>query len=237
MSSKRAYIFGYNKSTGQVAKELIEEKLQLSIIVNDHESYDQAKYDGYIDVSEIDVTNDSLLEALNIAEDDYIVCVMENNHLNVFLTLSLRSLYPENIIVSLSDSVHTTQKLKMAGATKIIDLYKVSANRVFNILNKPVMTQLIERLFSTTEAFSFKEMFIPENSPLDGLLLNDFDFRPHNIILVGMIDRRVSDKFIFITSGIEHHFDKGDTLVCMGYNDDLNAFQTYLEGEESECQR
>jgi len=231
MQTKRAYIFGYGKSTHYVTQELIKEKLKLSIVVNDTDSYEKAIHDGYIDVILLDLTDDDLLEELQIQEEDYIVCVMEDNHLNVFLTLSLHDLYPNNVIVALSDSIHTTQKLKMAGASKIIDLYKVSANRVYNILHKPVTTQLVERLFSADEDFSFKEMYIPEKSPLDGVWVDGFDFTPHRIILVGMIDRRVSDKFIFITSGIEHHFDKGDTIVCIGYNNDLEAFERYIQGE------
>ena len=234
MSHRTAFMFGYHKSTYLVAQELLRESLHLSIIVNDESAFKEAKDDGYLDVTLLDITDDTLLESLNVSEEDYFICVMKDNHLNVFLTLSLHDLFPNNMIVALSDSIHTTQKLKMAGASKIIDVYNVSANRVYNILHKPVMTQLIEKLLSSDEEFSFKEMKIPENSALDGMLVDDFDFSKHNIILVGMIDQRLSDKFLFITSGLEHHFDSADTLVCIGYNDDLENFEAYLNRNKGE---
>ena len=232
MSHRTAFMFGYSKSTYFVAKELLRESLHLSIIVNDESAFEEAKNDGYLDVSLLDITDDTRLESLNVSEEDYFICVMKDNHLNVFLTLSLHDLFPNNMIVALSDSVHTTQKLKMAGASKIIDVYNVSANRVYNILHKPVTTQLIERLLSSDEIFSFREMEIPENSSLDGIMVEDFDFSKHNIILVGMIDRRLSNQFLFITSGLEHRFDKGDTIVCIGYNEDLEKFEAYMKGVE-----
>jgi len=221
-------MFGYDDSTYFVAKELLRESLHLSIIVNDEKAFEEAKSDGYLDVILLDITDDTLLESLNVNEEDYLICVMKDNHLNVFLTLSLHDIFPNNVIVALSDSLHTTQKLKMAGASKIIDVYNVSANRVYNILHKPVTTQLIEHLLSSEERFSFREMEIPKNSCLDGLMVDEVDFSNHQVILVGMIDRQLSEQFIFITSGLEHRFDTGDTIVCIGYNEHLEAFESYI---------
>lgn len=225
---QKAFMFGYSKNSAFVAQELQKERLHLSIILSERASYEEAKADGYVDISLIDMTDDEALEQLAIQEDDHIICMMEDNHLNVFLTLSLHALFPHTTILALSDSPHTTQKLQMAGASKIIDLYQVSANRLHNILNKPVTTKLIERLFSPEEDFSFKEMVIPKDSFLDKVMVDDFDFSQHKIILVGMIDLRLSEEFVFITSGLEHRFDSGDTIVCIGYNDDLEAFEKYI---------
>ena len=228
MSKKSAFMFGYSPKTVELANELSDEILHLFIVVESKHSYNKAIADGYSSVTLLDVTDDSKLEALNVAEEDYLICVMDDHYLNVFLTLSLHALYPKATIVALSDSPHTTQKLKMAGATRIIDLYQVSANRIHNILNKPVTTQLIERLFSADEDFSFKEMIIPTQSKLDGVMVDNFDFSKHGVILLGMIDNRLSNKFIFITSGLENRFDIGDTLVCIGYNKDLETFENYI---------
>jgi voltage-gated potassium channel len=227
MFNRKALMFGYSNTTRFLAENLAKELHYLVIIVNNEESYQAAKKAGY-KVKLLDITDDDVLEELEVEDDDYLICVMKDHYLNVFLTLSLHSLFPKTTIVALSDSYHATQKLKMAGASRIIDLYQVSANRIHNILTKPVATKLIERLFSPEEDFSFKEMEIPKNSLLDGMMVDDFDFSKHDIILVGMIDKRLSNQFIFITSGLENRFDIGDTLVCIGYNDDLIRFEEYI---------
>ncbi|KIM07357.1 MAG: hypothetical protein KU29_06880, partial [Sulfurovum sp. FS06-10] len=75
---------------------------------------------GYLDVTFLDITDDVLLESLNVNEEDYLICVMDNHHLNVFLTLSLHNIFPKTMIV--------------------------------------VLSELVERLVSSEEAFSFREM-------------------------------------------------------------------------------
>ena len=227
-SKKRAFMFGYSKSSSFVAQKLSNEVLHLTIVLSTQEACDKAHADGYIDVRKIDITDDEALEGLEVGEEDHLICVLEDNHLNVFLTLSLHALFPKTVIIALSDSFHTTQKLKMAGAKRIIDLYQVSANRLHNILHKPVTTKLVDRLLSPDEDFSFREMVIPENSVINGVMVDDFDFEPHKVILIGMIDKRLSNKFLFVTSGVENRFDSADTIVCIGFNEDLERFESFI---------
>ncbi len=224
-----AFLFGYSKRSIFITKELQKKGFNITIIVADLKSYEKAKEHGYLDIIKMDITDDEVLENLEVTPDDYLVCVMEDSHLNVFLTLSLRSIFPRNRIIALSDSFHVTQKLKMAGATKVIDLYQVSANRIYNILNKPIATKLISNLLSPEERLSIREIDIPEDSLLDNIKVDDFNFSRHGVILVGMIDRRLSNQFLFVTSGLEHCLDRGDMMVCIGYNDDLDRFEKYIK--------
>lgn len=232
MVNQQAFLFGYSKRSFFITKELQKKGFNIIIIVSDKTSYEIAKENGYRDVIKLDMTNDKALENLKVTEEDYLVCVMEDSHFNVFLTLSLRSLFPKSKIIALSDSFHVTQKLKMAGATKVIDLYQVSANRIYNILNKPIATKLISNLLSPEDKLSIKEINIPQDSFLDNIKVDDFDFSKHGIILVGMIDRRLSSQFLFVTSGLEHRLDRGDMMVCIGYCDDLDRFEKYISSSE-----
>ncbi len=225
---KRAFMFGYSKSSSFVAKQLSHENLHLTLVLSTTESYEKALDDGYIDIKQIDITDDEALKELEVKESDYLVCVLDDKHYNVFLTLSLHSLFPKTVIIALSDSIHTTQKLKMAGAKRIIDLYQVSANRLYNIMNKPVTTNLVDRLLSPNEEFSFKEIVIPTGSSIDGIMVDDFNFEEYKVIMVGMIDKRLSNKFLFVTSGVENRFDGGDTIVCIGYHEDLDRFERFV---------
>ncbi len=229
MANRQAFLFGYSKRSTFITKELRKNGFDIIIIVSDTQSFEKAKEHGYLDVIKIDMTDDNALENLQVTEDDYLVCVMEDSHFNVFLTLSLRSLFPISKIIALSDSFHVTRKLKMAGASKVIDLYQVSANRIYNILNKPIATKLIGNLLSPEENLSIREIDIPEDSLLDNIMVDDFDFSQHGVILVGMIDRRLSNQFLFVTSGLEHRLDRGDMMVCIGYNDDLDRFEKYVK--------
>jgi voltage-gated potassium channel len=224
----KIFIFGYSRRSFFLTKSLHLQEFKITIVVGNEKEYEDAKRAGFVDIVTIDMTNDEELSSLNAKLNDDLVCVMEDSHFNVFLTLSLHALYPKNRIIALSDSFHTTQKLKMAGASKVIDLYQVSSNRIYNILNKPVATHFIDSLLSFEDELSLREIVIPQTSFINEIMVDDFDFVEHKIILMGMVDRRLSEQFLFITSGLEHRLDRGDTLVCMGYNKDLDRFEKFI---------
>jgi len=233
MAKRSILLFGYGSHGKFIAKGLHEDGFNLKIVESKQEYYLQAKEDGFIDVEHMDVTSDSLLEALNPQHFEQLVCVMEDEHLNVFLTLSLRSLFKESYILSISDSLHTTKKLKMAGANKVIDLYEVSANKIYNILSRPVSTKILEGIVLDREGITFREMLIPEGSFLHGMMTDDADFSPYGILLIGMIDEELGHTFVFITTGINHKLDTGDTLVCIGPKEKLDIFEEEIKKEKS----
>ena len=234
MIKHRICIFGYGNHGKFIARGLNAEDFEVIIVEEFKENYKSAKNDGFENVLLMDVTNDDELKKISLDDDTQLVCVMDDEHLNVFLTLSLRSLYPNIYILSISDSINVTKKLKMAGANKVIDLYEVSANKIYNLLDRPVATQLLEEFVLNKNGITFKEMVIPQNSFLDGKMVDDIDFAKYGVLLVGMIDEEMGHSFVFITAGIEHKLDSGDTMVCVGYSDKLKEFEKLIYQKESQ---
>jgi len=226
------YIFGYGRASQSISQTLHRESFRLHFITTSEAEMMHAKGDGHLDVTLIDVTKDDELARLGVKEDDHLVCVMSDEHLNVFLTLSLRALFPDTQIIAISDSIHTTQKLQMAGATKIIDLHLMSANRIHNILQRPIATKILDDIIMKEEGISFKEMTIPSGSFLDGRVVDSIDFRDYGVLLVGIIDKELGNKFLFITNGIEHKLDCGDIIVCIGEAYDLQNFEKLIASNQ-----
>ena len=233
MESHNILLFGYGNHGKFIAQGLLDDGLTVKIVESDKDFYEQASKDGFTDIVFIDVTKDEALKALHPEKFEKIVCVMDDEHLNVFLTLSLHSLFKESYILSISDSLHVTKKLKMAGATKVIDLYEVSANKIHNILKRPVATKLLEGFVLEKEGIGFEEMIIPEDSFLVDLTTDEIDFSPYGVLLIGMIDEELGHSFIFITAGINHHLDAGDTIVCIGPRDKLDIFAEEIKKRET----
>jgi len=230
MNRAKVFLFGYGKFGKSIADTLISYGSTVSLVESNKELYLLAKKKGvFKDTFLIDATNDDDLERLPIEDDTQLVCVMDDEHLNVFLVLSLKALYPNNEILSISDSIYATRKLKMAGAKRVIDLYDISANRIHNILTKPIATRFLERFLDTNRLYSFKEIVIPEGSFLHGKMLQDIDFRRYGVIFIGMIDIELGNSFIFVTSGLSHKLDSGDIIVCIGKDEDLNRLEEIIK--------
>jgi len=229
---KNILLFGYGTHGKFIAQGLENDGFKVQVVECDEDFYSQALEDGFEKALKVDVTKDEDLETLNPQSYEQLVCVMDDEHLNVFLTLSLRSLFKESYILSISDSIHTTKKLQMAGANKVIDMYEVSANKIHNILNRPIATQLLEEFVIHKNGIGFREYVIPENSFLHGLMTDDIDLSEYGVLLVGMIDEELGNHFIFITAGVNHKLDSGDTIVCVGKYDELEAFGKFIREKE-----
>ncbi|MCF6205675.1 MAG: NAD-binding protein [Sulfurovum sp.] len=227
----RTLIFGYGNHGKHIAKGLFDDGYDIKVVEQDAHFYEQAQKDGFKAVL-IDMGNDDDLLQLHLNEYDQVVCVMDDEHYNVFLTLSLNALAPDLNIVAISDSIHVTHKLRLAGAKRVIDMYEVSASRIHNILHRPIATRLLKEFVVNKEGISFMEMEIPKGSFLHGKLTSEVDFSKYNVLLVGMVDFERHKGFEFVTAGHDHHLDEGDIIVCMGEVKDLQRFKTYIEKRE-----
>jgi len=232
MFENKIAIFGYGNHGKFIAQGLRNDGFEITLVESNKGFYKDAKADDFKHLFLIDITKDDDLKKLNLETFEQLVCVMDDEHLNVFLTLSLRSLFKDSYILSISDSLNVTKKLKMAGANKVVDLYEVSAYKIYNILEKPVATKLLESFVGNHDGITFKEMIIPKHSFLHGKMADDVDFSSYGILLMGMIDREKGNAFIFVTAGVAHKIDTGDTIVCIGLKEKLDAFEMLIKKKE-----
>jgi voltage-gated potassium channel len=230
---QKILLFGYGNHGKYIAKGLMKDGFNVQVVESSKTFYKNAHKEGFSNARRVDVTQDEALISLNPQKYSKLVCVMDDEHLNVFLTLSLRSLFKDSYILAISDSIHTTKKLQMAGANKVIDLYEVSANKIHNILNRPVATKLIEEFVVHKNGIGFKELIIPEKSFLDGLITDEIDLSIYGVLLVGLIDEERGHHFEFITTGISHKLDAGDTLVCIGEEEKLAEFEKLIKKDKA----
>jgi len=232
MFSKNILLFGYGNHGKYIAQGLVQDGFRVKVVESDKDFYKQAQNDGFKDAVYTDVTKDDALKALDPKSYEQLVCVMDDEHLNVFLILSLRSLFEDSYLLAISYSIHTTQKLHMAGADKVIDLYEVSANKIHNILNRPTATALLEEFVTHEKGIGFREILIPEDSFLDGLMTDEIDLSQYGVLLVGILDEELGNSFSFTTAGINHKLDSGDTLVCLGDDLVLDKFHSMIKQKE-----
>jgi len=230
VNKKDVLIFGYGRFGGSIAKSIREYGENVRVAVNSKEEYKKAREDK-IDVEMFNLESDESIAKLNIKEDLVLICAMDNNHENLFLSLSLRDLYTRSYIVSISDSIHVTDKLRMTGVNRVIDIYSISGNILKHILTIPVATKFLQGFINKSHDYIFKEIKIGKNSPLNGKKLSEIDFSKFNIIFIGMIDEELGNQFVFNTVGFDHKIDEGDIIVCVGKEQDIYRFKLECAGD------
>ncbi len=224
-------IFSFSKTAIQIAKILREKKYHIIIVEQNILLVKQAVELGY-EVKSVNLMEDHNIIDLGIVTDDNIkafFCVHDDNNINLFVTLSVRNLNKQLKIISVSSSSSNNKTMLLAGANKVINPYEIGALRIFRLLHKPYILDVLDNILFSESNIEVAELTIPENSTFDGVYLDDLDIaEKYNLVILGIQDKEISDKFIFYSNGINHKIDADDTLVVLGFKKDLESLKSLI---------
>ena len=225
METVEVIVFGFGKFGKAIALSLAKaEFTKVQVAVTNKEEFESANLEG-LNVVFFNLESDKSIMQLEIAEETKLSCALNNNRENLFLTLTLRELFRKSHIMAVSDSNHLSDKLRLAGVNRVIDIYNMSANLLMNILDKPVATKFMQGFINKSHDYSFAEITIGPKATLINQYLDMINFKSYNIIFLGMVDREKGTQFYFGTIGISHKIKEGDTLVFVGKSEDIEEFK------------
>lgn len=225
LNKKNVFLFGYGSFGRQLYKNLSASGHKIKVISANEDFIRQATLDN-IEVININIKRNEDIKALNIdQEHDLLYCAMNKTANNLFLVLTLRTLYPKSNIISISNSTENTRKLKYAGANSVIDLYEATSRRVVNMLTKPAVTQALDEIIYKQNSLKMAEIELPQESMFDGQFVKDIEFKAMGVILIAIIDRELGHELIFIDHRVNHKLDAGDVLVVVGEKENISKLQ------------
>lgn len=127
---KKIFFFGYTDKSRYLCQKLHEVGIEVSIYEVDDERYKEAKGDGFSSVILIDEQS----SITSNIKGSIAVCAMDEEALNVYYAITLRSNGFESEIIALSDSKEDNRKLLLAGVSKIFDMYEESASQFIELI-------------------------------------------------------------------------------------------------------
>jgi len=220
-------LFGYGSFGRQLYKNLSSMGHQIKVVTS-LEEHENSVDDG-VEILKINIKRNDDILSLGINPDvDMLYCSMNKTANNLFLVLTLRTLFPHANIIAISNSFENTRKLKYAGANSVIDLYEATSRRIVNILTKPAVTRALDEIVYNQNDLKMAEIVLPKNSPIDGRYVKEVEFKKMGVVLIAIIDKELGHELIFTDHHINHKLDFGDTLVVVAKDDDLSKFKGYL---------
>jgi Trk K+ transport system NAD-binding subunit len=219
-------LFGFDDFGERVAKYL--GKKDLIVVVLDEKEEEKAK-EQFFDVIRIKEIKDD--EIQKIGDFDIALAVLRDEDKNLFLSLTLKDLYPQKKLIAKVADKDNEYKYKLAGVDKTINPYEVTANRIMTILKKPLTLKVIEEIIFEDNNLSFAEIEIPKGSFLDGRYIKDVYKEisaNYNIIILAIVDKEMGESVQFVTKGINHKIDAGDVLIVVGDTYDIERFKEDL---------
>ena len=230
-SKKEVILFGYGKFGRHMYHHLSQGGHHVKLATMVESNYEEASADRIKDIKRFNPKHNDSIRMLGINPAKHLLyCAMEHTSNNLFLVLSLRELYHDAMIVAISNSEENTRKLKYAGADTVIDIYEASAQHLVTNLTKPAVAEAISTIFFEKNNLKIAEILLESDTLLEGKHAAEIDFYGRGLILVAVIDREMGDELIYLSRGVDHKFDAGDTLVLAGKADDILSFKMELAG-------
>jgi len=230
MIENRIIIYSFSQIASKIAITLREKKYNVLIVEDDEDLAQEAKKSGF-ETKRLSLMEDENIIELGLDKDDIkaFFCLGSNKNTNLFITLSVRNLNKNIKIISLSSTKEDNKTLLLAGANKTINPYEIGAMRIFRSLHKPVILDILDNILFSSSNIEIAEFTIQKDSIFNGIYLEDLKkIHKKNIIILGIQDKELSDKFIFFSTGINHKIDAGDTIVMLGFDHDLQDFKKLI---------
>lgn len=217
MASRGIAIFGYYRSAVEVASYLKAREHRIIIIDDNKDNLDKARRAGF-ETAELDFRNDAELEKLSLGSSiDALFCLFPDDAENVFLTISARALAPEVKIFAVAHDSRSASNLRSAGADKVIETEAITGHRIWDIMNRPIVTGIIDRTLFGQADLNIAEIPITEGSFLDGVLVGEADLESgYEVILTGLVDQNQKEYFIHGKEVADIRLETGMILLVIG---------------------
>lgn len=225
MAKKKVALFGYNKVSRAAASRLAKGPYDVLVVDLDEQRLEQASAKGFATLA-IDFRSDDALHAMGIGRDiEMIFCFFAEDSENVFLTISARAIAPRLSIIAIVKDPESADKLLAAGADKIINPYEICGRKIYELIKKPVITDILDHTVFGRDDLNMAEVEIPLGSVLENTQLSDLNLeKKFNLILIGVVDKELGSDLLFSIGDQDHKLDAGDILVVLGPAQEIAAF-------------
>jgi voltage-gated potassium channel len=214
-------VCGYGRVGQQVVVDLLEERRQ-SVVVESHADALSDAPPGVLSVIG-DASDDDVLGLAGIARASGLVAATGDDAINLFITLSARTLNPDLCIVARANQPASEPKLLRAGATHVISPYRISGRRMARQLLYPSIVDFLDVVMHSGGLELFLEEYtVQPDSDLHGKTVAEAEVRTRsgaNVLAV----RRHDQGSIVTNPPSEMRFEPGDMLIVLGTHQQLEA--------------
>ncbi len=161
-----------------------------------------------------DATDEKVLASTNIVQAKTIITCLADDAHNVYTILLARQLNPKITVIARAVESGAEERLKLAGADRVLNPYQIGGMRLALTAIKPTVTDFIdESLLGSSVELELAEIVIDPSSELAGKTLAGAEVRKRFGIIVVALKR--GDRAIF-NPDAQERIEGGDVLVVLG---------------------
>jgi len=229
MQNKTALIFGHNQYGFEIAQNLQDTYDDVTVYTLKEEEINNQDFN--VKLFDLSDNWSDLEESVNI-EESIVFCTLEDSAENIFLTISLRAHFDKLTIIAIASNNENAHKLKMAGANKVIPVVETTADIITNILELPVSNKVLQSILFEKTNLKIAQIKITHACRLKDEEIQNIEWsRYKGVIIISLMHKNMQNEFIY-SSRVKHHIlQDGDTLIVVGYEQDLEEFKVLIGSE------
>ena len=229
MKSGSVLVFGNNEYGVEIAKNVTHKYKDVTIFSLEN-IRSNIKNDFNFKIKKFDLSDDwdEISDKCN-RDDSIVFCTLADEAKNIFLTISLRSAFKDLTIIALANNNEDANKLRMAGASKVIPIVETTANIITDMLKKPKITEVLHSILYEESQLKLEQIRVEDASYFNGKYPADIEWsRDHGIIVLSVIHEDMSNEFIYSSKTKHNYIKTGDIFVTVGYYEDLKNFEKLI---------
>lgn len=226
MSKTSALIFGFNKYALEIQSNVKTKYDSVKI----YALAGQEVVGSEVEPELFDLGDEwSSIEKCIQEEESIAFCVLEDNAENIFLTISLRAHFKDLIIIAIASNNESANKLKMAGANKVIPLVETTADIISNVLERPISNKVLQSIIYEESLLKIEQVKIDNAAFFEDKHISDIDWsRYQGIIILSLMHQDMSHEFIYAAKLKKKPISDGDILVVAGFETDIQEFKKLI---------
>jgi voltage-gated potassium channel len=193
-------VCGFGRTGNMLAKELAQGKAKLVVIEPNQSRCLEAKAMGYLAMN-ADAIEENVLKQAGIARARALASVVSSDPINVFITLSARSLNKSIQIIARGEEPSTEKKLLQAGANAVILPTHIGAEQIASLILFPAIAGVIQaserrrqmEVDLRTLGLELEVVAMAEGSLFAGRSVEEIERRADNAFFIIAVERSGSN--------------------------------------------
>jgi Trk K+ transport system NAD-binding subunit len=228
-------VCGFGRIGNMLAKELRAGKAEFVVIEPSAERFAEARAHGYV-CMQADASEEEALKAAGIERARALATVVPSDAVNVFITLSARSLNKGLQIIARGESPSTERKLLQAGADAVVMPAHIGAEQVASIILYPGLADVIqhsERRRQMTQdlrvlGLEIEVLSVAEGSEFAGLTVEEIERQAERSFFIVAIERSGSRDIERPRADVR--IRPGDGVTILGRTGRANILSKFADG-------
>lgn len=220
-------ICGYGRMGRHVADELSAQGMPFVVLDLDAEKVDRLRHSGR-HAHRGNGANELDLRAVGIERARSLVATANSDAENVFIVLTAHSLRPDLMIVARANFDDSEEKLLRAGATRVLQPYRITGRRMAALLSRPGVADFLDQVMhANTMELLIDQVQLGLGSALAGKTLAEANLRATLGVTVLAVQGGAGR---FDTSpSAELLLQPGATLIALGTPQQLQVLATMAQ--------